>query len=78
MKWGKQCYHEAVCACSDPFGFHLRVASRLFCSWLSPHPAALSRQGYHLIHWTEGGLAYWAISDLNEKELEGVGQLVRK
>ena len=40
-------------------------------------PAALSRQGYHLIHWTEGGLTYWAVSDLNEKELEEFVQLVR-
>jgi anti-sigma factor RsiW len=41
-------------------------------------PAALSRQGYHLIHWTEGGLTSWAVSDLNEKELEEFVQLVRK
>jgi anti-sigma factor RsiW len=40
-------------------------------------PAALSRQGYHLIHWTEGGLTYWAVSDLNEKELDEFVQLVR-
>ncbi|HEV2946952.1 MAG TPA: anti-sigma factor [Gemmataceae bacterium] len=42
------------------------------------NPPALTRQGYHLIRWTEGGLAYWAISDLNEKELEEFVQLVRK
>jgi anti-sigma factor RsiW len=40
-------------------------------------PAALSQQGYQLIHWTEGGLTYWAVSDLNEKELEEFVQLVR-
>ena len=27
------------------------------------------RQGYHLIHWSEGGMVFWAVSDLNEKEL---------
>jgi anti-sigma factor RsiW len=26
-------------------------------------------QGYHLIHWSEAGMAFWAVSDLNEKEL---------
>jgi anti-sigma factor RsiW len=26
-------------------------------------------QGYHLIHWSEAGMEFWAVSDLNEKEL---------
>ena len=26
-------------------------------------------QGYHLIHWSEAGMTFWAVSDLNEKEL---------
>ena len=40
-------------------------------------PTVFSRQGYNLIHWTEDGLTYWAVSDLNEKELEEFVQLVR-
>jgi anti-sigma factor RsiW len=28
-----------------------------------------ARQGYHLIHWSESGMAFWAVSDVNEKEL---------
>ncbi|MDB6053722.1 MAG: zinc-finger family protein [Verrucomicrobiales bacterium] len=28
-----------------------------------------SSQGYHLIHWSEVGMVFWAVSDLNEKEL---------
>jgi anti-sigma factor RsiW len=28
-----------------------------------------TRQGYHLFHWTKGGLTYWVVSDLNEEEL---------
>ena len=26
-------------------------------------------QGYHLIHWSEANMTFWAVSDLNEKEL---------
>ena len=26
-------------------------------------------QGYHLVRWIEGGMSFWATSDLNEKEL---------
>jgi anti-sigma factor RsiW len=34
-------------------------------------PAATSTlRGYHLVAWTEDGLTYWAVSDLNAKELE--------
>jgi anti-sigma factor RsiW len=29
----------------------------------------LTDQGYHIIHWSDGDLTYWAISDLNEMEL---------
>ncbi len=32
-------------------------------------PRALSRQGYNLMHWKQGGMEFWAISDLNEAEL---------
>jgi len=26
-------------------------------------------QGYHVIHWTDAGMTFWTVSDLNEKEL---------
>ena len=28
-----------------------------------------SRQGYNVMHWTEQGMTYWAVSDLNQDEL---------
>jgi anti-sigma factor RsiW len=40
-------------------------------------PQTQTRRGYHLIHWTRGGLTYWAISDLNEAELQQFVELLR-
>jgi anti-sigma factor RsiW len=50
--------------------------------WHSPdapdqEPRALTRQGYHLVHWAGAGLTYWAVSDLNESELREFVRLVR-
>lgn len=28
------------------------------------------RQGYNLLHWSKAGMTYWAISDLNQAELQ--------
>ena len=36
------------------------------------------RQGYNLIHWTDSGMNYWAISDLNSVELREFARLVRQ
>jgi len=36
-----------------------------------------SQQGYNLLHWTQGHTAYWAVSDLNARELESFTALVR-
>jgi anti-sigma factor RsiW len=50
--------------------------------WPSPTgavagPTTLTRQGYNLIHWTDASLTYWAVSDLNQNELEEFVQLVK-
>ena len=29
----------------------------------------VTRRGYNVLHWTEGGMAYWAVSDLNATEM---------
>jgi len=34
-------------------------------------PAIHARQGYHLAHWSAGGMTYWAITDAGESELRG-------
>jgi anti-sigma factor RsiW len=36
------------------------------------------RQGYNLIHWTTSGMNYWAISDLNNVELDEFASLVQQ
>jgi mycothiol system anti-sigma-R factor len=40
-------------------------------------PRALSRQGYRVYHWTQAGMAYWVVSDLNDAELQEFVQLVQ-
>jgi anti-sigma factor RsiW len=40
-------------------------------------PRSLTRQGFHAVHWADGDLTYWAISDLNEEELARFAQLLR-
>jgi len=41
-------------------------------------PAALSRQGFHLVRWHEQGMQFWAVSDLNEPELRGFAERLRE
>ena len=33
-------------------------------------PQIQGRHGYQLIHWVEGGMSYWAVSDVAANELE--------
>jgi anti-sigma factor RsiW len=40
-------------------------------------PAAMTRQGYHLVHWSKSGMTFWAVSDLNTTELQQFADLIR-
>lgn len=35
-----------------------------------------SRRGYNVIHWTQSGMTYWVVSDLNPGELRDFARLV--
>jgi len=39
---------------------------------------ASERQGYNLIRWSNGGMTYWAVSDLNLAELQQFVQLLQE
>jgi anti-sigma factor RsiW len=40
-------------------------------------PSTLSRDGYHVLSWTEGGVTYWAVSDVAPGELSHFVDLFR-
>jgi anti-sigma factor RsiW len=51
--------------------------------WPSAHDAEkgeqmITRQGYHLMHWAQSGLSYWAVSNLNLGELQAFVQRVQQ
>jgi anti-sigma factor RsiW len=37
----------------------------------------VTRQGYHLFQWTESGMTFWTVSDLNEPELQDFVNLIK-
>jgi anti-sigma factor RsiW len=39
---------------------------------------AFSRQGYHIRHWQRGGTNYWAISDVNDRDLDEFARLFQE
>jgi len=39
---------------------------------------ALQRQGFHIRSWQRAGMVYWAISDLNDQELDDFVRLLRE
>lgn len=43
----------------------------------SSPPSAWTSQGYHFLSWSNSGMTYWAVSDLNETELREFVELMR-
>ncbi len=39
--------------------------------------AAISLQGYNIVHWTKSGLEWWVSSDLNTQELETLARFIQ-
>jgi anti-sigma factor RsiW len=33
-------------------------------------PDARAIRGFHVRHWTRGGMSYWAVSDVNDADLD--------
>jgi anti-sigma factor RsiW len=60
---------------------HLHVINLMV--WPSPGepdrpPTATPQHGYQVLHWTQGGMSYWAVSDLNQNEMKEFVGLVQR
>ena len=44
----------------------------------SPSAVVRSARGFHVHHWSRGGMSFWAVSDLNETELAEFEQALRQ
>ena len=40
-------------------------------------PVALARQGYSILHWTRGGMEYWAVADMAGAQLAPLAEALR-
>jgi anti-sigma factor RsiW len=50
-------------------------------TWPSAAPEShteVTRNGYHMVHWSSGGMAWWAVSDLNAGELQQFENLYKR
>ena len=43
----------------------------------SASETGISRNGYNLLHWTDGAMTYWAVSDVSSAELDTLRTLFR-
>jgi anti-sigma factor RsiW len=56
---------------------HLISLTALPASLASSAAAKREIAGYHTVTWTDNGLSYWAVSDLNAAELDGFAKAFR-
>jgi anti-sigma factor RsiW len=40
-------------------------------------PRAIARQGYSILHWTDGGMHYWAVADVAPAQLATLAEALR-
>ena len=45
---------------------------------VSAREKSLAQRGYNLVHWTEGGMDYWAVSDVSRTDLQEFAQAVSR
>ena len=46
-------------------------------SRFDPNQVPRATNGYNIVHWVENDVGYWAISDLEAKQLDDFAQLFR-
>jgi len=44
----------------------------------TPGIKRLTRRGYNIVNWCDGGMQFWAVSDLDAEEMQTFGQLLRQ
>jgi hypothetical protein len=62
------CFQEFVRAGRNCL-IHPVARLTFFCATETHALNLIPSQGYNLIHWSEAQMAFWAVSDLNAKEL---------
>ena len=38
--------------------------------WPKRSPASQTRSGYNILHWTSGGMTFWAVSEVTIEDLQ--------
>ena len=44
---------------------------------MPPPPETAQRQGYNVVHWTEDGMVFWAVSDVELDQLRNFADIWR-
>jgi anti-sigma factor RsiW len=59
------------------YGYQKHLISVTQTLGLGAPPRERSADGYHVIGWSDGGVSYWAVSDVGQGELESFVRLFR-